>query len=168
MTGPAKIPTELTKLAGVRSRRRFLKDSALGVTGTAVIAQFPFALTGHAAPDAPIRIGLIGCGGRGTGAVLDALGAATNVVYPTSGYHTENVAQNARIAASNVQVIALADMFPDRLQRCREQLDKLGVTVKDDLCFTGFDAYGKVIALPEINYGGRIELDGDHGPGERL
>jgi len=59
------------------TRRRFLKGSALGVAGATVVAQFPLTLTGHAAPDTPIRIGLIGCGGRGTGAVLDALGAAT-------------------------------------------------------------------------------------------
>ncbi len=152
MITPVKIHTKSMKPAGARSRRRFLKESALGVAGTAVVAQCPFTLTGHAAADTPIRIGLIGCGGRGTGAVLDALGAATKVVYPTSGYHTEDVAQDARIAASNVQVVALADVFPDRLQRCREQLDKLGVKVKDNFCFTGFDAYQKVMALAEINY----------------
>ena len=48
-------------------------------------------LAGHAAPDDPIRIGLIGCGGRGTGAIADALGAATDVNYPSAGYHTENI-----------------------------------------------------------------------------
>jgi predicted dehydrogenase len=136
----------------MQPRRQFLRDATLGVAGAAVAAQFPLVLTSHAAPDAPIRIGLIGCGGRGTGAVLDALGAATEVVYPTSGYHTEDVAKDARIAARNVQVVALADLFADRLQRCREQLTKLGLEVKNDLCFTGFDAYQKVMALPEVNY----------------
>lgn len=43
-------------------------------------------------------------------------------------------------------------MFADRLQRCREQLAKLGMDVKRELCFTGFDAYQKVMALPEVNY----------------
>jgi predicted dehydrogenase len=138
--------------AEARSRRQFLRDTTLGAAGAAVAAQFPFVLTSHAAPDDPIRIGLIGCGGRGTGAALDALGAATEVIYPTSGYHTEDAAKDARPVAKNVQVVALADVFRDRLERCREQLKQIGMPIKEDLCFTGFDAYQKVMALPEVNY----------------
>jgi predicted dehydrogenase len=134
------------------SRRRFLQDTTLGAVGAAVTVQFPFVLTGSAAPDAPIRIGVVGCGGRGTGAALDAVGAATQVVYPTSGYHTEDAAKDARAVAKNVEVVALADVFPDRLQRCREQLDQAGMPVKADLCFTGFDAYQKLLAIQEVNY----------------
>lgn len=152
MPNAPESPSCPEPLTEMQPRRQFLRDATLGVAGAAVAAQFPLVLTSHAAPDAPIRIGLIGCGGRGTGAVLDALGAATEVVYPTSGYHTEDVAKDARIAARNVQVVALADLFADRLQRCREQLTKLGLEVKNDLCFTGFDAYQKVMALPEVNY----------------
>src|SRR5215472_1040342 len=134
------------------SRRQFLKDSSLVAAGAAALTQFPFVTTGHAAPDDPIRIGLIGCGGRGTGAVADALGAATDVNYPQAGYHTENVKANASTASKNVKVIALADMFPDRLNNCREQLQKLNMPISEELCFTGFDAYKKLLGVADVNY----------------
>ncbi len=133
------------------SRRSFLKSSTLAVAGAAAIQGFPFVMTSHAAPDDPIRVGVIGCGGRGTGAMLNVLGAATKVIYPNSGYHTEDVASDATIMR-NIQIVALADLFPDRLQRCREQLTKLKLNVADEACFTGFDAYKKLLAIPEINY----------------
>jgi predicted dehydrogenase len=99
-----------------------------------------------------IKIGLIGCGGRGTGAVLDAVGAATNVIYPQSGYHTEDVAEGAKAEREGIQVVALADLFEDRLQRCQAQLKKLDIGVPNEMCFTGFDAYKQLLAVPEINY----------------
>src|ERR1700758_5033819 len=83
------------------SRRRFLKHSSLAAAGAAALSQAPFVLTTHAAPDDPIRIGLIGCGGRGTGAVADALGAATKVIYPRSGYHTEDLAPDATLGSKH-------------------------------------------------------------------
>src|SRR6516165_11522128 len=122
------------------SRRQFLKDSSLAAAGVAALSQAPFIRTSHAAPDDPIRIGLIGCGGRGTGAVADALGAATDVNYPQAGYHTENIKANASTSRKNVKVIALADVFPDRLNNCREQLQKLNMAIADEMCFTGFEA----------------------------
>lgn len=131
-------------------RRSFLKASALAAG--AALTKLPFVVTSHAANDDPIRIGLIGCGGRGTGAVLDALGAATKVIYPAAGYHTEDVAEGASLAGRNIEVIALADVFPDRIARCREQLRKLGMRIPDDHCFTGFDGYRQLLAVPEINY----------------
>ena len=134
------------------SRRQFLKDSSLVAAGAAALTQFPFVTTGHAAPDDPIRIGLIGCGGRGTGAVADALGAATDVNYPQAGYHTENIKANAAAASKNVKVVALADVFRNRLTSCREQLQKLNMTIADDMCFVGFDAYKQLLAVPEVNY----------------
>jgi predicted dehydrogenase len=134
------------------SRRQFLSYSSLAVAGAATFAEAPFAITAHAAPDDPIRIGLIGCGGRGTGAAADALGAATDVKYPSAGYHTENVAANAAAASKNVKIVALADVFPDRLNNCRAQLAKLSMAIPDDLCFTGFEAYKKLLAVPDVNY----------------
>src|SRR5947207_8031853 len=98
---------------GPVSRRRFLKHSSLAAAGAAALSEFPFVRTAHAAPDDPIRIGLIGCGGRGTGAVADALGAATKVIYPKAGYHTEDLAAGAAVADSKVKIIALADVFSD-------------------------------------------------------
>jgi len=71
----------------------------------------------------PLRAGVIGCGGRGTGA-----------------------AQNFLDAAPNVSVVALGDMFSDRLASCRKILiEKYKQNIPDDKCFTGFDNYQKVI-----------------------
>ncbi|MEK7675110.1 MAG: Gfo/Idh/MocA family oxidoreductase [Verrucomicrobiota bacterium] len=134
------------------SRRQFLENSSLAVAGAAAAMQFPFVITSHAAPDDPIRIGVIGCGGRGTGAVLDALGAATKVIYPQAGYHTEDVAQTGPLETKNIKVVALADVFADRLNTCRQQLKKLGINIGDEFCFVGFDAYQKLLAVSEINY----------------
>jgi predicted dehydrogenase len=136
------------------SRRQFLKHSSLAVAGAAAAAELPFVLTTHAAADTPIKIGLIGCGGRGTGAVLDALGAATNVIYPSAGYHTEDVKKGATVASKNIQVVALCDVFQDRIDRCREQLRNLTprIDIPNEMCFTGFDGYKKLLGIAEINY----------------
>src|SRR5437016_11026744 len=117
------------------SRRSFLRHSSLALAGAAAVADFPWVQTAHAAPDDPIRIGLIGCGGRGTGAVADALGAATDVNYPQAGYHTENIKADASAANKNIRVVALADVFADRLSGCREQLRKLNLNIPDEMCF---------------------------------
>ena len=80
----------------------------------------------------PIRIGLIGCGGRGTGA-----------------------ARNAVEASENVFITALGDLFPDRMADARRGFDKkvtedprfaAAYKVKADHVFTGWDAYEKVLA----------------------
>ncbi|MCL4203194.1 MAG: Gfo/Idh/MocA family oxidoreductase [Pirellulaceae bacterium] len=131
------------------SRRGFLRNTSLGLAAAATM--FPRV---HAAegPELEIKIGLIGCGGRGTGAVLDAVGAATKVIYPQSGYHTEDVAEGATIEKKNIKVIALADIFEDRLDRCRQNLQRLGMDIPKERCFIGFDAYKQVLAEPEVNY----------------
>jgi predicted dehydrogenase len=135
-----------------RTRRDFIKSSAVVAAGVAAAAEHRFAILGHAEPDAPVRVGLIGCGGRGTGAVLNVLQAATNVIYPKTGYHTEDVAEGGARRAKGVQIVALADLFPDRLASCREQLKKVEVEVADDACFTGFEAYKRLLARDEVNY----------------
>ncbi len=71
----------------------------------------------------PIRAGVIGCGGRGTGAALNFLNAG-----------------------NDLSIITLADMFEDRMTGCRKKLkEKKGVEIPDELCFLGFDAYKKVL-----------------------
>jgi predicted dehydrogenase len=134
------------------SRRDFLKRSTAALAGVAAIQGAPFVRTAHAAPDDPIRVGIIGCGGRGTGAMLNVLQAGTRVIYPQRGYHTEDVAEGAAVGAENVEIVALADLFEDRLVRCREQLRRLDLDVADDACFTGFDAYRGLLAMPDVNY----------------
>jgi predicted dehydrogenase len=149
MNKPDLRPNENT---AALSRRSFLKHSTLVAAGAAAVSQFPFVVTSHAAPDDPIRIGVIGCGGRGGGAVLDALGAAHGAVYPKAGFHTEALKPDAELKSRNVQVVALADAFRDRLDACRQNLEPLGLKVPADQCFVGLDAYRKVLAMPEVNY----------------
>jgi len=134
------------------SRRQFIKKTGISVASTTVALNAPFIISAHAAPDSPINIGLIGCGGRGTGAALDAVNAATNVIYPESGYHTENAMDDVKAAAKNVKIVAMADVFEDRLLASRQQLQNVGIDVKKEKCFIGFDAYQKLLAIPEINY----------------
>jgi len=76
------------------------------------------------APDGPLlKAGVIGCGGRGTGAAINFLNAGPNL-----------------------QITALADTFKDRVDACREQLiSEKGIEVPAENCFVGFDAYEKVI-----------------------
>jgi myo-inositol 2-dehydrogenase / D-chiro-inositol 1-dehydrogenase len=82
------------------------------------------------APDGQeIKAGVIGCGGRGSGA-----------------------AKNFLEAGSNVKVVALADVFPDRLNSLKDELRELGNAVADENCFVGLDAFEKLLDLKEINY----------------
>ncbi len=76
------------------------------------------------APDGPLlKAGLVGCGGRGTGAVQDFLKAGPNL-----------------------QISALADVFADKVQDTRKTLeDKANQKIAEDHCFVGFDAYKKLI-----------------------
>jgi len=108
----------------LRSRRRFLKSSV--VAAAAAAGELAWARTACAAGSDVIKIGLIGCGARGSGA-----------------------AANAMNAGHDVRLAAMADIFSDRLQAARGQLKKLyaeQVAVDDDHCFLGFDAYEKLIA----------------------
>lgn len=122
------------------------------MAGAAAVTELPFVTTSHAAPDDPIRVGVIGCGGRGTGAVLNVLGAATNVIYPDAGYHTEDVKAGTKAERKDVTIVALADLFPDRLERCQKQLQALELNIPAEHCFTGFDAHKKLLAMPDVNY----------------
>jgi predicted dehydrogenase len=107
-------------------RRDFLKASA--VAGAAVAANLTLAANAHAQANNTIRIGLIGCGGRGSGAVAQCLRAHTSV-----------------------RLVALGDAFRDRLDSCRtglmnDQNLRQQVDVPPNRCFVGLDAYRQVIA----------------------
>lgn len=142
--------TQSRQGSSVLNRRSFLvKTGAVGLATAVAVHRFAHGAFNE---DMEVNIGLIGCGGRGTGAVLNALGAATKVIYPATGYHTEDVAENATVVRKNIKVVALADLFPDRLEACRANLQKLGRDVPPDRCFVGFDAYKQLLAVPEVNY----------------
>src|SRR5271155_2599879 len=104
------------------TRRDFLTASAVA-TGATLLGSVPLV---HAAGGDTLKVGLIGCGGRGTGAAVQALRAD-----------------------SNVKLIALGDAFGDRLQSSLKDLrkdDEIGkkIDVKPESCFVGFDAYKQV------------------------
>jgi predicted dehydrogenase len=100
------------------SRRDFVKASS---STAALLASTPFVYAGG--QDQTISVGLIGCGGRGTGA-----------------------AENCLESSPNVKLVAMADMFKDRLDGSRRNLSKRdGFKVTDDNVFIGFDAYKKVL-----------------------
>lgn len=134
-----------------QDRRSFLHTSA-ATAAAATLAELPAVHAAETAPPQAIRIGLIGCGGRGTGALFDALGAATRVIYPAAGYHTEDVVATKWTPRKDIEVVALADLFPDRLNACKAQLEKIGIRIPAARSFVGFEAYKKLLELPEINY----------------
>jgi predicted dehydrogenase len=108
------------------TRRTFVQTTA------AATAARVFPGGAYVAGSDVIRVGLVGCGGRGTGAARDCLRSS-----------------------DGVELVALGDLTSDRLAQCRTQLEKAGAEdpafaakyrVTDDRCFTGFDAYQKVLA----------------------
>ena len=77
----------------------------------------------------PIRAALIGCGARGTGAAFNFLDAG-----------------------DNLSIVALSDVFSDRVENSRKMLrERRGMDVPDNACFHGFDSYKQVCELPTVD-----------------
>src|SRR3954447_13271242 len=129
------------------SRRNFLQTSAAALT----TLRAPHV---HAAfsENFQVNIGLIGCGGRGTGALLDAVGAGATIIYPESASHTEEAEEGTAVKYKDIQVVALADLFENRLEDCHRNLKKIGRSIPKEHQFLGFDAHKQLLAIPEINY----------------
>lgn len=107
------------------SRRSFIKNSSLLMAGGAVAGQLTMSRSAHAFGSDEIKLGLVGCGGRGTQATMQAM----NTEGPT-------------------KLVAMADAFSDRLQSSYRGLKgqkKDKVDVPADRQFVGFDAYKKVL-----------------------
>jgi predicted dehydrogenase len=113
----------------VSSRRTFLQTSGCAVAATALAGTLATPRPGYTAESNNIRIALIGCGGRGTGAAANALS--------TQG---------------PCQLYAMADVFEQRLNSSLQALSEKHqpqVTVPPDRRFVGFDAFRRAIdALP--------------------
>jgi predicted dehydrogenase len=110
----------------VPSRRDFIKQSS-AVVGAGLAASLIVPGGVHAGADETIRIGLIGCGGRGTGAASQAL-------------HT----------TGPVKLVAMGDAFVDRLEGSLAELQKDDaiaerIDVPAERRFVGFDAYKDVL-----------------------
>ncbi|MCU0874986.1 MAG: Gfo/Idh/MocA family oxidoreductase [Pirellulaceae bacterium] len=106
------------------TRREFLAQSAV-LAAVPVGAGLAIPRSAHAAGSDRLRIGLIGCGGRGCGAAASAL-----TVDPAA------------------QLTAVADAFPDRTEFARNTLQKKfedQVVVDDGHCFSGLGAYRKLL-----------------------
>lgn len=126
----------------LKTRRDFMKQSTMIAGG---LAALPLTSEGakffQSSPDDAIKVALIGCGGRGTGAAMQAM-----------------------LSKQNVKLVAMADVFKDRLDKCYQSLtvddltevtgtpgnikDKIAVT--DETKFVGFDAYLKAIPLADV------------------
>lgn len=111
------------------SRRQFLKSSAVVMGAVAA----PYLLSqreAFAVNSDTLKVGLIGCGGRGSGAASQALAADKNVI-----------------------LTAMGDAFEDRLQSSLKNLqESVGkqVQVTPDHCFVGLDAFHKVIKEVDV------------------
>jgi predicted dehydrogenase len=105
------------------SRRTFV--AATAASPVLLGASSAFATLGRAPV---LKIGVIGCGGRGTGAMFNALAAAKD-------------------SGCTIEVVALGDLFEDRVMRANNALSENGLKqVSADRVFTGFDAYKQVCA----------------------
>ena len=164
----------MSKEQSTVSRRAFLTNAAIvGASGTLGAAGLLTSCTGgggnenkytplrpaselyipelgdKAMDGKPLRAGLIGCGSRGTGAVLNFLAAG-----------------------DGLSVVACADVFKDKMERCRATLKEKNIEIADDMCFVGFDAYKKVceadidivlIATPTLFHSEQLKYAIDQG-----
>ena len=123
------------------TRREFVKQGSI-LAGS--LLGIPLAVNAgmvNTSPDDSIKIALVGCGGRGTGAAMQAL-----------------------LTKQNVKLVAMADAFRDRLDDCYKNLNaddlsessgtagnvKNKIAVPEANKFTGFDGYKKAIALADV------------------
>jgi len=121
------------------TRRKFVANTALGTVATMGAANLllscagpekkaakvstPLAMPDQAPDGKVLRAGLVGCGDRGTGAAINFVDAGPNL-----------------------QIVALGDVFQDRMDKSRALLKKQrNIELPDEKCFVGFDSYQKVI-----------------------
>jgi predicted dehydrogenase len=115
---------EKSKNSHHTTRRRFLQDSAILASGAA-LGTLALNRSAHAAGDGTIKIGMIGSGGRCSGAAAESMAASPDV-----------------------KLVAMCDLFENRVKGARDSLRTQApnqVLVDDEHCFTGFDGYQKVI-----------------------
>jgi myo-inositol 2-dehydrogenase/D-chiro-inositol 1-dehydrogenase len=75
-----------------------------------------------------LRAGLVGVGARGTGAAINFISSGPDL-----------------------EIIALADVFQDKIDACRERFASFKLPIPAENCFTGFDGYKKLMALPDVD-----------------
>ncbi|MBL1216692.1 MAG: gfo/Idh/MocA family oxidoreductase [Planctomycetes bacterium] len=114
------------------SRRDFVRTAAAATAAVPFLGEGALAArTAQVSGKDELRVGLIGCGGRGTGAAVNSIDAA-----------------------DRVRLVAMADVFPDRLKSSRSNLEQHNsekATVSDDMCFVGFDAYRQLLEHADVD-----------------
>lgn len=113
------------------SRRNFVKKTAALTTGV-LTSTLPIHSFANVSNDKKLKLALVGCGGRGSGAAVQAL-----------------------IADENVELIAMADVFKDRIKKSLEGIkeyfgDTKKINVNEKNIFIGFDSYIKAIDLCDV------------------
>lgn len=111
------------------SRRKFMQTSAAIASGV-MISPLTMAFNPHVNVDNTIKIALVGCGGRGSGAVNEALNTG-----------------------DDVRLVAMADAFREKLDSSYKNLLKIHgkkVDVKEDHKFIGLDGYKDAIGLADV------------------
>ena len=123
-------------------RRKFIGRTALaglGIAGAgalmtackrkpdAEVSGLPPILKG-APKGKKLKAGLVGCGARGTGAAINFISAGPDL-----------------------EIIALADVFQDKIDACRERFASFKLPIPAENCFVGLDAYKKLMALTDVD-----------------
>jgi predicted dehydrogenase len=107
------------------TRRDFLKGTTAAMAGAALAGSLGISRSAHAAGSDVIKVALIGCGGRGSGAV-----------------------ENCMDADPAIKVVAVADAFEDKAKKCAERLRKTRadrIDLPDERVFSGLQAYKAAI-----------------------
>lgn len=114
------------------TRRDFVKRSTMAAGGGLLLGSLPVGASAYAAGSDTLKVAVVGCGGRGTGAANQALNADPGV-----------------------KIVALADLFRNRLDQCynalaQRHLETGRLDVPEEHKFVGFDSYKKAIALADV------------------
>ena len=112
-------------------RRFFIKSSSL-LAGGLVLPSFSINRMANNSNNKKLKVSVVGCGGRGTGAAVQALRAD-----------------------ENVELVAMADAFKDRLENSlnaikQEMEGEKNIDIKEKNKLTGFDGYKKAIDLADV------------------
>ena len=120
-----------SKQNNLLSRRNFVKRTTLATTGI-LSSGLPVGAMANVNGNKKLKIALVGCGGRGTGAIVQALQAD-----------------------ENTELIAMADAFQDRVEKSLKAVQEhfdgvMKIKIKPKNLFSGFDAYRKAIDLADV------------------
>ena len=114
------------------NRRTFLGNSAKIAAAGIIFNKLNATTKKHTPWDGEIKVALVGCGGRGTGAAIQAIAAD-----------------------EDVRVVAIADVFEDQAEKCMQTLvekyvESEQVTVRKETVFIGFNGFKKAIDISDV------------------